>query len=94
MAFKLRPLLLSSFLGCSSGLWADGVDDTFSFSGYMRSGIGFSKGMADQECFSAPGSLNGMEKYRLGNECDTYVEVGFGKRYLPRAAFYLAFLRL
>lgn len=45
------------------------------FSGYFRSGIGTTMGGGDQACFQAAGATS---KYRLGNECETYAELGFG----------------
>ncbi|WP_375055073.1 maltoporin [Zobellella sp. DQSA1] len=46
------------------------------FSGYARSGIGWTSGGGDQECFAATGAA---AKYRLGNECETYAELKLGK---------------
>ena len=48
----------------------------FEYHGYMRSGIGGSRGDTDQVCFSAPGA---SAKFRLGNECETYIEADFEK---------------
>lgn len=45
------------------------------FHGYMRSGIGTTAGGGDQACFSA----QGVPKYRLGNECETYAEIQLGQ---------------
>ncbi len=44
------------------------------YHGYMRSGLGFGENSTDQVCFSTPGA---PEKFRLGNECDTYIEAMF-----------------
>lgn len=41
------------------------------FHGYMRSGMGFGENGLDQRCFGVPG---GSFKFRLGNECETYIE--------------------
>jgi maltoporin len=46
------------------------------FHGYMRSGIGATSGGGDQACFQASGAST---KYRLGNECETYIELVLGK---------------
>jgi len=46
------------------------------FHGYMRSGIGATADGGDQSCFQAEGA---GAKYRLGNECETYAEIGLGK---------------
>jgi maltoporin len=51
---------------------ADAVD----FSGYLRSGVGGSGEGGPQACFSLPGV---PFKYRLGNECENYAELGFGQ---------------
>jgi maltoporin len=42
--------------------------------GYLRSGIGINSKGGDQEAFQAPGAY---AKYRLGNETETYGEIGF-----------------
>src|SRR4051812_37305815 len=54
----------------------------FEYHGYMRSGIGQSRGGTDQVCFRAPGTEGASGKFRLGNECDTYVEAAFTKWHL------------
>lgn len=46
------------------------------FHGYMRSGIGTTAGGGDQACFQSNGADS---KYRLGNECETYIEIELGK---------------
>ncbi len=46
------------------------------FSGYARSGIGFSGKGGDQQCFQTTGAGS---KYRLGNECETYAELKLGQ---------------
>lgn len=48
-----------------------GVD----FFGYFRDGVGFNGKGGGQACFSLPGT---DFKSRLGNECDSYLEIGFG----------------
>lgn len=45
------------------------------FFGYARSGIGSTSGGGSQTCFKAAGA---PAKYRLGNECETYAEIGLG----------------
>ncbi len=59
------------------------ADDSFEYHGYMRSGIGSSRGGADQVCFKAPGasSMGGAVKFRLGNECETFLEAAFTKKH-------------
>lgn len=54
------------------------ADDSFEYHGYMRSGIGFSRGGTDQVCYKAP---KVGYKHRLGNECETYIENILQKNY-------------
>ena len=42
------------------------------FSGYVRSGAGSADGNGSQSCFQLPGA---QSKYRLGNECEHYMEL-------------------
>jgi maltoporin len=42
------------------------------FTGYMRSGAGGSESGGSQSCFQLPGA---QSKYRLGNECEQYIEL-------------------
>ncbi|WP_104202621.1 maltoporin [Billgrantia saliphila] len=51
--------------------FTSGID----FTGYARSGIGNTASGGDQACFRANGA---GAKYRLGNECETYAELGLG----------------
>lgn len=46
----------------------------FEFDGYVRSGFGINVKGGDQDAFQAPGAFS---KYRLGNETETYGELGF-----------------
>jgi maltoporin len=59
----------------SAALFAQAAS-AFEFHGYMRSGIGFNSSGGDQVCFQAPGARS---KYRLGNECETYIETVFAE---------------
>ncbi|MGM3388164.1 carbohydrate porin [Stutzerimonas stutzeri] len=43
------------------------------FNGYVRSGIGESSASDSQACFQLPGAPS---KFRLGNECEQYAELG------------------
>ncbi len=61
-------LTLATLTGASSALAVD-------FKGYMRSGIGATTSGGDQSCFQAGGADT---KFRLGNECETYMELGLG----------------
>ena len=51
------------------------ADDNLEFHGYLRSGMGAS-GTYDQQCFANTGF-----KFRLGNECETYLETTFVKKF-------------
>ena len=53
------------------------ADDDLEFHGYLRSGIGSNSEGGDQACFKLDGAA---AKYRLGNECETYGELSFGKK--------------
>lgn len=62
------------------GLWvlpctlfaASGLAQAVEFSGYVRSGAGGSSEGGTQSCFQLPGA---QSKYRLGNECEQYMEL-------------------
>ena len=51
----------------------------FEFHGYLRSGFGMNGEGGKMEAFKAPGA---GAKYRLGNEADTYGELGFTRNWL------------
>jgi maltoporin len=46
------------------------------FAGYLRTGIGGNTNGGGQVCFQVP---NAWWKFRLGNECTNYAELGFGQ---------------
>ncbi|NVK40174.1 MAG: maltoporin [Oceanospirillaceae bacterium] len=68
---KKTPLLAAAVAAAVCSTSALAVD----FHGYLRSGIGATSGGGDQACFQAAGA---PAKYRLGNECETYAEIGLG----------------
>ena len=69
-SFVLKPAcLLAALLVGGPALAVD-------FHGYLRSGVGATAGGGDQACFQAAGA---PAKYRLGNECETYAEIGLGQ---------------
>lgn len=72
----LRRPLLAAVLGasCTVPVLAH-ADINPEFFGYARSGIGSTSGGGSQTCFKASGA---PAKYRLGNECETYAEIGLG----------------
>lgn len=51
--------------------------EALDFSGYARSGIGWTGSGGEQQCFQATGA---QSKYRLGNECETYAELKLGQQ--------------
>jgi maltoporin len=69
-------MMLLAALSCSAGSAL--ADDSFEYHGYMRSGMGFSRGGTDQVCYKAP---KVGYKHRLGNECETYIENVLQKTY-------------
>ena len=70
--FKVLPIAGAvSFAILSTAASAATVD----FSGYARSGIGAAAAGGNQVAFQAAGAAT---KYRLGNETDTYGEIGLG----------------
>lgn len=58
------------------------------FNGYLRSGVGGNNEGGSQACFSVP---NLPFKFRLGNECETYAELGFGQNLYKDKATGLSF---
>jgi maltoporin len=73
--------MVLKFVFASALVWVFGfasmAQAEVEYHGYMRSGIGWSRGGTDQVCFRAPGTEGASGKHRLGNECDTYVEAAF-----------------
>lgn len=53
-------------------LGVSAASEAVQFSGYMRSGAGGSTSGGTQSCFQLPGAPS---KYRLGNECEQYIEL-------------------
>jgi maltoporin len=66
-----------SLAAAGVGLMAAQSASAFEYYGYFRSGLGNNVDGGDQVCFRLPGAGS---KYRLGNECETYGEAGFGQR--------------
>ncbi|WP_458239236.1 carbohydrate porin, partial [Pseudomonas sp. P5_A2_2] len=64
---------LSAVLGASFAAGFLPVDAySTDFSGYYRTGVGDSTQGGTQSCFQLPGA---QSKYRLGNECEQYLEL-------------------
>jgi len=67
---KLLPLVGALAL---MGATAAQATEGFSYGGYFRDGVAVGKKNHNRTCFQAPGA---DWKYRLGNECDYYGELG------------------
>jgi len=75
----LGPLALPApALGDIALYESDGV--TLKTRGYFRGGVGWTADGDDQECFQLPGA---PAKYRLGNECEIYGELGGSALFAP-----------
>ncbi|MEW4948597.1 carbohydrate porin [Pseudomonas asiatica] len=64
-----KKLGLSAALSMLSTVGAEAME----FNGYLRSGVGGATAGGSQSCFQLPGAPS---KYRLGNECEQYGELG------------------
>jgi maltoporin len=73
--------LMMGTLAIASGWSFVPAAQALEYHGYFRSGLGFSKGGSDQTCFKARGSEGINAKHRLGNECETYVEMALSEEY-------------
>ena len=73
---KLRILAAACAAVLGSGVALAEINPWPDFHGYMRSGIGATASGGDQSCFQSNGADT---KYRLGNECETYMEIVLGK---------------
>jgi maltoporin len=77
MRLRVLPAALAASLASGAVLAEDPAKSYVpDFHGYLRSGIGATSGGGDQSCFQSNGADT---KYRLGNECETYLEVALGK---------------
>ncbi|WP_090943663.1 maltoporin [Azotobacter beijerinckii] len=66
----MKKILLSISCAC---LIAPLSVQAWQFKGYYRMGVGGSSKGSTQSCFQLPGAPS---KYRLGNECEQYIELG------------------
>lgn len=78
-----RALLVALVLLLAGRAFADDPDLSWGrfelrFDGYIRAGLGLGRDGTTQAVFQAPGA---RAKYRLGNEAETYFELGFDGRY-------------
>jgi maltoporin len=75
---KLKKCVFPLVTALSTVLYTQGASalsgEDFEFHGYFRSGIGWNSTGGRQACWQLPG-VNW--KYRLGNECETYIEPNF-----------------
>lgn len=72
---KKFPVAVAMALAVGSAVAATGAgNDTEGFHGYARVGAGTSSTHGPQSCFGLGGNTM---KYRLGNECDAYLEGGY-----------------
>lgn len=76
LASASTAILLAAGCLSSTAAFADEAKP-FSFGGYFRAGTGTSSEGGSQACVRLPGATT---FFRLGNECDTYVELKFGSR--------------
>lgn len=73
---KLAVLLAAGAMQCAHADVTKGE-----YSGYFRAGAGSNSKDGSQACFG----LEGVAKYRFGNECDTYGEFAYTKEMLKAA---------
>jgi maltoporin len=72
---KTLPAALTLTLACTAACAANGAgNDSDGFHGYGRVGAGTSSTHGPQSCYGLGGNTM---KYRLGNECDAYIEFGY-----------------
>jgi maltoporin len=76
MKTRLLTAALAAALGSGMVLAEEAKNYLPDFHGYLRSGIGTTWDGGDQACFQSNGADT---KYRLGNECETYMEITLGK---------------
>jgi maltoporin len=77
MTMQAAAVLLA--LGAMQAAQADVTQGEYH--GYFRAGAGANAEKGSQACFG----LNGVAKYRLGNECDTYGEFSYTKEIVKSA---------
>ncbi|MCG8419750.1 MAG: carbohydrate porin [Proteobacteria bacterium] len=81
-AEKRRSLAMVFVIGCCLvGANPAQAEHEVGTRGYFRIGAGFTGAAEDRACFQAPGA---DWKYRLGNECDTWIEGGIYDAYKPK----------
>lgn len=76
LALAALPMAVSAMLAAPTAAQADDVE----FHGYVRTGVGTTSAGGNQQCFEPGWPVR--QKFRLGNECDSYGEafvgLGFG----------------
>lgn len=73
--FMKKSLTVAVVLALHAG-YASASDAAGEFHGYLRAGVGENTKQGSQACFQDPGA---SQKYRFGNECDTYAEFEYRK---------------
>lgn len=71
---KALPAAIALAVSCGAAHASD--HDSEGFHGYLRAGAGSSNHGGTQSCYGLGGITMG---YRLGNECDSYTELGYTK---------------
>lgn len=69
---KILPMAIAIIASAGQARASDAEGE---FHGYFRTGAGHNSGRGEQACFG----LEGVAKYRLGNECDSYGEFMYTK---------------
>ena len=72
----LKSLPAALMLALSCGAATAGDHETEGFHGYMRAGVGSSNHGGSQSCYGLGGNTM---SYRLANECDSFIELGYTK---------------
>ena len=75
LLLSVAPLSLAAFESASAQTTLEAGPVTLGTEGYLRAGVGtgLDEDTEGQPCFQAPGA---RAKYRLGNECEHYAEIG------------------
>lgn len=71
--FKKSLAVAAALACCATTVHAGDAEGTYT--GYFRAGAGTNSGGGSQACYG----LEGVPKYRFGNECDLYAEFGYVK---------------
>mgnify|MGYP000308235255 CR=1 FL=1 len=72
---RIKQIVLLTTAGLASMGAVAGGNPPIDFHGYLRAGTGSADEGGKQACFQLQGAAS---KYRLGNECETYMEIELG----------------